>query len=204
MDEQRRRAREPVRGRDAAGEGLRERATSWPASAGFTTDFVGYETTDQETTVGALRSDDDGRLLVKLVESPFYATGGGQVADSRLRRVRGRRLPCARRGRLAARRRPGRRAGARARRAQAGRARPRARRPLALGTRPSATTPPPTCCTRRCAGGSARTCTRPAPTSARTSCASTSPTAGRSRRGADARSRTRSTRGCSRASRCAR
>ena len=30
---------------------------------------------------GPLRSD-DGRVLVKLVESPFYATGGGQVADS--------------------------------------------------------------------------------------------------------------------------
>ncbi len=27
-------------------------------------------------------SSDNGGVLVKLVESPFYATGGGQVADS--------------------------------------------------------------------------------------------------------------------------
>ena len=49
--------------------------------AGFATDFVGYETTDSETTIGAAERD-NGRVLVKLVESPFYATGGGQVADS--------------------------------------------------------------------------------------------------------------------------
>ena len=45
------------------------------------------------------------------------------------------------------------------------------------GWRRCATTPPPTCCTPRCASGSARTCARPARTSAPTSCASTSPTA---------------------------
>ncbi|HWC86783.1 MAG TPA: alanine--tRNA ligase [Solirubrobacteraceae bacterium] len=62
-------------------ESVRERALALAGAAGFATEFVGYETTDQETTVGALERD-DGRVLVKLVESPFYATGGGQVADS--------------------------------------------------------------------------------------------------------------------------
>ena len=51
------------------------------ADTGFATDFVGYETTDAETTIGAAESE-NGHVLVKLVESPFYATGGGQVADS--------------------------------------------------------------------------------------------------------------------------
>ncbi|MDX6680454.1 MAG: alanyl-tRNA synthetase, partial [Solirubrobacteraceae bacterium] len=45
------------------------------------TDFTGYETLEQHTTVGALADADGGAILVKLAESPFYATGGGQVAD---------------------------------------------------------------------------------------------------------------------------
>ncbi|HUO75052.1 MAG TPA: alanine--tRNA ligase [Solirubrobacteraceae bacterium] len=81
MDQQRERARGATSGRDSGGEQLRERALEFAGSVGFTTDFVGYETTDRETTVGALVPD-DGRVLVKLVESPFYATGGGQIADS--------------------------------------------------------------------------------------------------------------------------
>ena len=81
MNEQRERARASS-ARDRGGvPGLRERAQSFAGAAGFATDFVGYETTDRETTVGALEPD-NGRLLVKLVESPFYATGGGQIADS--------------------------------------------------------------------------------------------------------------------------
>jgi alanyl-tRNA synthetase len=64
-----------------AGEELRERALALADDAGFSTDFVGYATTDSETTIGAVERD-NGRVLVKLVESPFYATGGGQVADS--------------------------------------------------------------------------------------------------------------------------
>ena len=66
--------------RSGAGDGLRERALDLAGKAGFETEFVGYETTDAETTIGALASDGD-RILVKLVESPFYATGGGQIAD---------------------------------------------------------------------------------------------------------------------------
>jgi alanyl-tRNA synthetase len=45
--------------------------------------FTGYAVVDQETTVGVVeRAGGDGTLLVKLLESPFYATGGGQIADS--------------------------------------------------------------------------------------------------------------------------
>ncbi len=80
MSEQRSRARASA-GHDRDRERFRERAADFAGSAGFATEFVGYETTDSETTVGAL-STDDGRVLVKLVESPFYATGGGQVADA--------------------------------------------------------------------------------------------------------------------------
>jgi alanyl-tRNA synthetase len=80
MEDQRTRAREGSRG-DRGGDGMREKAAALSGSAGFATEFVGYETTDAETTIGAARSD-NGDLLVKLVESPFYATGGGQIADS--------------------------------------------------------------------------------------------------------------------------
>jgi alanyl-tRNA synthetase len=78
MDEQRARGRAGGR---AGGDGRRERAVALSGSAGFVTEFVGYETVDADTTIGAVESADDGRLLVKLRESPFYATGGGQVAD---------------------------------------------------------------------------------------------------------------------------
>jgi alanyl-tRNA synthetase len=80
MDDQRRRAREGSRG-ERGSDGMREKALALSGSAGFATEFVGYETTDAETTIGAAVSD-DGDVLVKLVESPFYATGGGQVADT--------------------------------------------------------------------------------------------------------------------------
>ncbi|HZU39435.1 MAG TPA: alanine--tRNA ligase, partial [Solirubrobacteraceae bacterium] len=80
MEEQRERARAHS-GRARAGGALREQAATLAGQAGFATDFVGYETTERETTVGAV-SAQNGQLLVKLLESPFYATGGGQVADS--------------------------------------------------------------------------------------------------------------------------
>jgi alanyl-tRNA synthetase len=79
MDEQRTRARFGA-GRGRVDPSVREHALALAGSAGFATDFVGYETTDQETTVGVIERE-DGRVLVKLLESPFYATGGGQVAD---------------------------------------------------------------------------------------------------------------------------
>ncbi|MEA2212245.1 MAG: alanyl-tRNA synthetase, partial [Solirubrobacteraceae bacterium] len=78
MEEQRTRARGS--GRTRVGQALRERASELAAEAGFETEFVGYERTDAETTIGAAVAD-NGQLLLKLVESPFYATGGGQIAD---------------------------------------------------------------------------------------------------------------------------
>jgi alanyl-tRNA synthetase len=60
---------------------LREHALALAQDSGFETEFRGYEVSALETTVASLR-ETDGRLLVKLAESPFYATGGGQVADS--------------------------------------------------------------------------------------------------------------------------
>ena len=80
MNEQRRRARAGG-GRFTSAEELRDRALALATEAAFATDFVGYETTDRETTIGAVAGE-DSRLLVKLVESPFYATGGGQIADA--------------------------------------------------------------------------------------------------------------------------
>jgi alanyl-tRNA synthetase len=80
MEEQRARARAHA-GRGADAQTLQRQAAALSSRAGFATDFVGYVATDQDTTVGALEGE-NGRVLAKLVESPFYATGGGQVADS--------------------------------------------------------------------------------------------------------------------------
>jgi alanyl-tRNA synthetase len=74
MERQRAQAREGARG-ERTGD-LRERARRLARASGVQTDFTGYETLEQHTTVASV---DDG--LVKLAESPFYATGGGQVAD---------------------------------------------------------------------------------------------------------------------------
>ncbi len=80
MERQRARAREGVRSGGAPAAGVREQARELSREAGPQTQFTGYEQLEQHTTVAAVRSDGD-RLLVKLAESPFYATGGGQVAD---------------------------------------------------------------------------------------------------------------------------
>src|SRR5207248_2436699 len=62
------------------GAGTRAAASSFAAESSFQTRFTGYETERQRTTVGAV-AQSDGRYLVKLAESPFYAAGGGQIAD---------------------------------------------------------------------------------------------------------------------------
>ncbi|HSC03141.1 MAG TPA: alanine--tRNA ligase [Solirubrobacteraceae bacterium] len=81
MEDQREQSRAGA-GRFGSGvQEVREHAQTLAQRAGFTTDFVGYETTDRETTIGAAAIE-NGKVLIKLVESPFYATGGGQVADS--------------------------------------------------------------------------------------------------------------------------
>ena len=74
------RARARSAGPRVAGDGGREAIEAFAQAAGFETEFTGYETTEQATAVGAIAFQ-DGQVLVKLVESPFYATGGGQVAD---------------------------------------------------------------------------------------------------------------------------
>ena len=74
MERQRAQGREGARG-EQTGD-LRERARDLARAAGAQTDFTGYETLEQHTTVASV----DGGL-VKLAESPFYATGGGQIAD---------------------------------------------------------------------------------------------------------------------------
>ncbi|MDQ3849203.1 MAG: alanine--tRNA ligase, partial [Actinomycetota bacterium] len=81
MEEQRARARAGGRSTAPLSGALRERALELSREAGFQTDFTGYEALEQRTTIGTLQPE-NGHVLVKLAESPFYATGGGQVADS--------------------------------------------------------------------------------------------------------------------------
>jgi alanyl-tRNA synthetase len=79
MEEQRQRAR--VGAATAHGsESSHQRVASFAAAAP-PSEFVGYETL-RATTGLAVVEPADGRALVKLEQSPFYAEGGGQVADS--------------------------------------------------------------------------------------------------------------------------
>ncbi|HEX6753402.1 MAG TPA: alanine--tRNA ligase [Solirubrobacterales bacterium] len=86
MEEQRQRARTGA----ATAHGSEDRHERVIAFAGETpaTRFVGYETLRATTGLAAVESE-DGRALVKLEESPFYAEGGGQVADSGVLRWEG-------------------------------------------------------------------------------------------------------------------
>jgi alanyl-tRNA synthetase len=52
------------------------------ASSAPRTDFVGYSELAARTSIVAADQLEDGAQLIKLEESPFYAEGGGQVADS--------------------------------------------------------------------------------------------------------------------------
>ena len=78
MEAQRRRARSGAvagsRGRD------HERVLAFAAN-GPASEFVGYDYLRTETGVSAIDRT-NGRALLKLDESPFYAEGGGQIADS--------------------------------------------------------------------------------------------------------------------------
>ncbi|MDA0178809.1 alanine--tRNA ligase [Solirubrobacter phytolaccae] len=58
----------------------REQLRVFASAAGAPSIFTGYETTEQATAVASVVRE-DGRVLAKLVESPFYATGGGQIHD---------------------------------------------------------------------------------------------------------------------------
>jgi alanyl-tRNA synthetase len=79
MEEQRERARTGA----ATAHGSEDRHEKVIAFVGSAppTRFVGYETLRTTTGLAAVEVE-DGRALVKLEESPFYAEGGGQVADS--------------------------------------------------------------------------------------------------------------------------
>ncbi len=79
MEEQRQRSR----GGSATAHGSEDRHERVLAFAGAAppTDFVGYEMLSSTTGIAAVEAD-NGRALVKLEQSPFYAEGGGQVADS--------------------------------------------------------------------------------------------------------------------------
>jgi len=79
MEEQRQRAR--VGAATAHGSENRHQKVIAFAAQAPPARFVGYETLRATTGVAAVAAD-DGRALVKLEESPFYAEGGGQVADS--------------------------------------------------------------------------------------------------------------------------
>ena len=83
MEEQRQRAR--VGSATAHGSEDRHEMVIDFAADAPPTRFVGYETLRATTGLAAVAVD-DGRALVKLEESPFYAEGGGQVADSGLLR----------------------------------------------------------------------------------------------------------------------
>ncbi len=83
MEQQRTRARMGVA--DAHGSEDRHGKVLSFAAGAPPTRFVGYERLHATTGVSAAAAD-DGRALVKLEESPFYAEGGGQVADAGLLR----------------------------------------------------------------------------------------------------------------------
>ncbi|HYP55454.1 MAG TPA: alanine--tRNA ligase [Solirubrobacterales bacterium] len=79
MEEQRQRARTGAATAHGS-EGRHEKVIAFAAGAPPAR-FVGYETLRATTGVAAAEPE-NGRALVKLEESPFYAEGGGQVADA--------------------------------------------------------------------------------------------------------------------------
>ena len=86
MDEQRQRARTAAATAHGS-ENTHERVAAFAAAAPPTR-FVGYETLRATTGLAAVEPA-EGKALVKLEESPFYAEGGGQVADSGVLRWNG-------------------------------------------------------------------------------------------------------------------
>jgi alanyl-tRNA synthetase len=81
MSRQRERARAAHKAGEA-GSGPGEVEEFQRDTAALTTAFVGYERLEVFTVIRALRELADGRLALKLAESPFYPEGGGQSADT--------------------------------------------------------------------------------------------------------------------------
>ena len=73
MEDQRERARGALQGHERLVAAFRDQEIK--------SRFVGYEREQVETKVLAVEKALDGELHVVLAENPFYATGGGQVAD---------------------------------------------------------------------------------------------------------------------------
>ena len=85
LEMQRTSSRDERRGRDlgVGDDGLADPA-SWEKRAGppATSNFVGYNTTEIDTEVIAVRHMPGGRLAMVLAETPFYAESGGQISDA--------------------------------------------------------------------------------------------------------------------------
>jgi alanyl-tRNA synthetase len=64
-----------------AGRGAKDELRELAATVAGHSEFVGYETLEAETEVVGSEPI-NGKVLVKLEESPFYAEGGGQVSDT--------------------------------------------------------------------------------------------------------------------------
>ncbi|MBA3298584.1 MAG: alanine--tRNA ligase [Thermoleophilaceae bacterium] len=80
MEDARDTARAGARETGAAG-GLSERAAEFARAAGFQTNFVGYESVEADTLIRAVETE-NGAVLAKLEDSPFYPEGGGQISDA--------------------------------------------------------------------------------------------------------------------------
>ncbi len=78
MGDQRKRARKAQKGGDA----LQDAIVRFARQTDHATEFKGYERDDLYTVVENVETLEDGRVLLALRESPFYAEMGGQTADT--------------------------------------------------------------------------------------------------------------------------
>ena len=76
--------RKRARGAQKGGDALQEAVVRFARQTDHATEFKGYEREDLYTVVERVESLEDGRVLLALRESPFYAEMGGQTADTGL------------------------------------------------------------------------------------------------------------------------